>query len=237
MRGIIYLIINKENGFKYVGKTTLMMNKEWQLHIEASKKMSKEPIHRAFRKFGIHKFTIRELDECRENELEERKQLWINKYHPEYNPVEKVKSKPRPIVTTPWGVVITDENRGSGKHSGLKIQGTNLETGEVKIWESVRDAATEVTGDPRKNSNILVSAKKGNRCYGYKWKLLEQKSKKKAIYGINKKTKERGPEYESIDAACRGLGNGCHGTALKKSLDNPGRYSWKGYYWYYDKLQ
>lgn len=239
MRGIIYLIINKENGFKYVGKTTLMMNKEWQLHIEASKKMSKEPIHKAFRKFGIHKFTIRELDECRENELDERKQFWINKYQPEYNPMEKIKPppKPRPIITTPWGVTIKEEHRGDGKHSGLKIQGKNIETGEIKEWNTVREAAAEITGDPKKNSNLLVCARKGYKCYGYKWKLLEEKSKKKAIYGIDKRTEERGPEYESIDAACRGLGNGCAGTALKKSLDHPGRYSWKGYYWYYEQIQ
>jgi group I intron endonuclease len=236
MRGIIYLIINKENGFKYVGKTALMMNKEWQAHIEASKKMSKEPLHRAFRKFGIHKFIIRELDECHVNQLDERKEFWINKYQPEYNPREKIKPepKPRPISRSPWGITIKEEHRGNGKHSGLRIEGTNVETGEVRVWNTVREAAAEVTGDVRKNSNILVTAKRNGKCYGYRWKLLEYKSKKKAIYGIDKKTNEKGPEYESMDAACRELGNGCAGTALRKSLDHPGRYSWKGYYWYYN---
>jgi group I intron endonuclease len=239
MRSIIYLIINKDNGFKYVGKTTLMMNKEWQAHIEASKKMSKESIHKAFRKFGVHKFTIRELDDCHEKQLEEKYQFWINKYQPEYNDLPKIKPppKPRPISTNAWGTVIKEEHRGNGKHCGLRIRGTNIETGEVKEWNTVREAAEEITGDPRKNSNILVTARRNGKCYGYKWKLLEQKSKKKAIYGINKLTEENGPEYESIKAACRALGNGCAGTSLKKSLEHPGQYSWKGYYWYYKETK
>jgi hypothetical protein len=79
----------------------------------------------------------------------------------------------------------------------------------------------------------LTSAKKGNRCYGYKWTLLEEKSKKKAVYAVNRKTEKIEHQFESIVSAQRALGGGSYGTALTRSLRNPGRYTWKGYYWYY----
>lgn len=211
------------------------MNKEWQAHIQASNKMSREPLHRAFRKFGVHKFIIRELEDCHISKIDEREEYWIEKYKPEYNKIIP-KPKPRPISRDPWGITIKEEHRGNGKHCGLRIQGTNIETGETKEWQTVREAAEEITGNARNNSNIIVCARKGYKCYGYQWQLLEEKKKKKPIFSIHKKTKELGPRYESIDAACRGLGDGCAGTSLRKSLDHPGHYSWKGYYWYYESL-
>lgn len=267
-RGIIYLIINKENGHKYVGQTTQPMNKRWQQHISESRRMSQKPLHKAFRKYGLDKFTIKEIDECDEKLLNEREEYWIKQYNTfesaeGYNATSggdktvfneetknKISKKMSEIERTdewtqnikqalekkatiePWGC-LTDENRGNGKHSGLKVQGTNIVTGEIKEWNTVRDAALEITGDANKNSNILVSARKGYKCYGYKWKILEEKNKKKAVFGIHKKTESFGPRYDSIAAACRDIGDGGKGTGIIKSLRNPGKYSWKGYYWYY----
>jgi group I intron endonuclease len=267
-QGIIYLITNKVNGHKYVGQTTQSMNKRWQQHIIESNKMSQKPLHRAFRKYGVDKFVIKEIDECDESLLNQREEYWINHYNtfesvegynatsggerPSFNQetkdklskiasnrerTEKEVLKIKTSLTekakiSPWGC-LTKENRGNGKHSGLKIQGTNIETGEIKEWENARMAAKELTGNPNKNSNILVSARKGYKCYGYKWKVLEEKKKKKSVFGIDKKTEEVKVQYESIAEACRELGGGSKGTGLFKSLRNPGRFSWRGLYWYY----
>lgn len=251
-QGIIYLIINKENGHKYVGQTTQSINKRWQEHIQESRKMSSEPVHKAFRKYGLDKFLIKVIDECDEKLLEEKQQYWIEKYktfddttgynitkdNEEPEPIvipEKVKPIKKPVVkryqSDPWGS-LTEKNRGNGKHCGLEILGINIETGEEKIWDNARDAAFEVAGDKRKNSNILFSARNGYNCYGYRWRILDNKTKKKAVIGVHKKTWQR-IEYESIAEACRQLGNGCKGAGLVKSLRHPNRYSWKGYYWYY----
>jgi group I intron endonuclease len=132
----------------------------------------------------------------------------------------------------PWGC-LTEENRGNGKHSGLRIMGINIETGEQREWESVREAAYELTGDRNKNSNILLSARKGYRAYGYRWKLLEDKTKKKSVKGVHKRTWEE-VHFESISEATRIIGNGTRGTGIIKSLRNPHKYTWKGYYWYYN---
>lgn len=245
-RGIIYLITNKENGHKYVGQTTQGMNKQWQQHIQEALRMSSKPIHQAMRKYGNHRFSIQEIDECDENLLNEREEYWIKHYNtlkegyniqsitPSIIPIPKQEITPK--VTTskiePWGC-LTNENRGNGKHSGLRIRGTNIETGEIKEWENARMAAQDITGDPNKNSNILLSARKGYKCYGYKWEILEDKKKKKAVFGINKKTEQIEVRYESIADAVRVLGGTVKDTGIKKSLKNPGKYSWKGYLWYY----
>ena len=131
-RGIIYLIINKQNGHKYVGNTTLAMNKEWVHHINRSKRMSAEPLHKAFRQFGVHNFMIKELDEYDDTCLENKLNEWIEKYKPEYNPIttkepvqeqqkEPVIPKPKPkskrnISTshlTSWNDSIRGEDRKS----------------------------------------------------------------------------------------------------------------------------
>jgi len=269
-RGIIYLITNKENGHKYIGQTTQGMNKRWQQHIQEALKMSSKPIHQAMRKYGNHRFTIQEIDECDECLLNEREEYWIKYYNTfesekGYNatsggerPIfsQETKQKLSEIasqriltethienistaLTTkakqkPWGI-LTDENRGNGKHSGLRIRGKHLKTGEIKEWENARVAAQEVAGSPNKNGNILLSARKGYKCYGYKWEILEDKKKKKAVFGVNKKTEQIEIRFESIADASRSLGGPTKGTGLIKSLKHPGRYSWKGFYWYYSQ--
>jgi hypothetical protein len=201
--------------------------------------MSRVLIYREFRKYGIDKFNIKQIDECDERILEERRVYWIKHYNTHLegynlNEVKEEKEFKLGIVTNKkqWGE-LTDKNRGNGKHCGIRIQGKDIITGEIKEWENARVAAIELTGDGNKNGNILTSAKKGNRCYGYKWKLLEDKSKKKAVYGIHKKTEQRDYDFESIAEARRTLGGDSYGTNIIKSLKNPGKYSWKGYYWYY----
>jgi len=245
-RSTIYLILNKQNGHKYIGHTQIAMNKEWAQHIERSKRMSSEPLHKAFRDNGIHNFMIREIDECDESLLDEKLSYWINKYNPEYNPIEKKITpipEPLPIIKTPppqrdkseykpWGS-FTSENRGNGKHSGLRIRGKNLETGLCTDYESIRVAAIEVTGNPNTNGNILNAARKGGIAYGHKWQILEEKKKKKAVFGVNKKTEQIDVRFDSIADAVRSLGGSVASTAILKSLRNPGRYSWKGFYWFY----
>jgi group I intron endonuclease len=253
-RGIIYLILNKQTGEKYVGNTTLAMNKEWVHHIERSKRMSSEPLHKAFRKHGVHNFMIKELDEYDDTCLESKLNEWIDKYKPEYNPapinVEKtvisMQEKREPVglsdseipkpkrtyKSSPHLIQWNEQNRGDGKHFGIKIRGKNLDTGLCTDYENARVAAEQVTGNPRNNSNILLAAKTGRTAYGYKWQLLEEKKNKRSVFGVNKKTGLIGPRYESINAAVRAF-ECTDKHSILKSLKNPGKYSWKSYYWFY----
>lgn len=242
-QGIIYLITNKLNGHKYIGQTTQPLNKTWQQHIHESNRMSPKPIHREFRKYGVDKFNIKIIDECDESLLNEKQQYWTEQYDTfeissEHNSEQNKSSqdkKPNVVVANtkmkPWGS-LTEKNRGNGKHSGLRIMGINIETGEEQIWENAREAAYEITGERNKNSNIILSARKGYKCYGYRWKLLEEKSKKKPVKGVCKRSWQE-VHYESIIDAIRDIGNGTRGSGLIKSLRHPHKYTWRGYYWFY----
>lgn len=253
-RGIIYLILNKKNGQKYVGNTTLAMNKEWVRHIDRSKRMSTEPLHKAFGEYGTHNFMIKEIDECDESEFTEKTNYWIKQYKPEYNPIGESVSDAekaalpmslsqdmKPIVkqkrkiSSPNLIQWNEHTRGDGKKTGLKIKGKNLETGLCTEYESAREAATQVTGNPNNRANILSAARTGRTAYGHKWQLLEEKEKKKAVFGVNKKTEQIEIRYESVNAAVRGF-EYTDKQGILKSLKNPGRYSWKGYYWFYDRF-
>ena len=252
-RGIIYLILNKQTGEKYIGNTTLAMNKEWVHHIERSKRMSSEPLHKAFRKHGVHNFMIKELDEYDDTCLDNKLNEWIEKYKPEYNPAEGISASaivekteepiqvlqndippPNPIkrIKSPHLIQWNEQNRGDGKHLGLKIRGKNLETGLCKDYNSVREAAIDVTGNPNTNSNILNAARGYKNAYGYRWQILEDKRNKKPVFGVNKKTELIEVRYESMNAAVRAY-EGNNKQGILKSLKNPGKYSWKNYYWFY----
>lgn len=215
------------------------MNKEWVYHIERSKRMSSEPLHKAFRQFGTHNFMIKEIDECDETEFENKTTYWAEQYTPEYNDIEVIPKVEVPVIAEikerkySHLIPLNDHTRGNGKHSGIKIRGKNLETGICTDYSSARDAAVQITGNPINNANILLAARKGRTAYGYKWQLLEDKQKKKAVFGVNKRTEQIEVRYESIAEAVRQLGGTAKGTGLVKSLRNPGRFSWKGQYWYY----
>ena len=266
-QGIIYLIVNKQNGHKYVGQTTQGMNKRWQQHIQEAMRMSSKPLHRAMRKYGNHNFMIKEIDECDESLLNDREEYWIKQYNTfesaeGYNatsggdkPIlseetkQKITEKAKQKILTPehienisiamtakakiepWGI-LTNENRGNGKHCGLSIRGKNLKTGVCTDYENARIAAHSITGDPNKNSNILLAARNNGTAYGHKWQILEDKSKKKSVFGVDKKTEMIGPRYESMNAAIRAF-ECTDKHSLVKSLKNPGKYSWKGYYWFF----
>ena len=216
-----------------------MLNKEWKHHIECSKRMSREPLHIAMRKYGNHVFNIKEIDACNQSDLIEKTDYWIGRYKPEYNEEFAVEEPPKTFVIKqkedkkPKNLpTFTDENRGTGKHSGIRIQSMNIETGELKEWENARVAAAEIAGNPNRNANILKSARKGYISYGHRWKLLEHKTKKKPVKGIHKITWEE-IYFESKADAIRHLGNGTHGTTLTVALKSKGKYTWRGYMWFY----
>ena len=140
---------------------------------------------------------------------------------------------PETINKPKYRHTFTNQDHKNIKRTGHKVQGKHLETGEIKIWESAALAAEEVTGNARKNSNIMTCARNCYKCYGYKWSVIEENSKKKPIFGIHKKTERLGPRYESVTEAMKELRGNSAGVGLTRSLKNPGKCSYRGFYWYY----
>ena len=88
MKGYIYLIENKINDKKYVGKTYLSIEERWKQHCRDAFRacMEHRPLYAAIQKYGVENFTVSELEYC-EN-CEEREKYWIahyNSYHEGYN--------------------------------------------------------------------------------------------------------------------------------------------------------
>lgn len=201
--------------------------------------MSQEPLHKAMRKDGNHNFMIKELDDCHESELNAREQYWIDQYKPEYNgDIEVIEKEDIIEVVEPikeinknWGFY-SAENRGNGKSSGIKLQGLNIETGETIEYDNARDAAEDITGDRRNNTNILTAAKKGRVAYGYRWKMLEHKTKKKKIKAVHRITWDE-YYFESISQAIKQICPHNSPSNLYRALKSNGRYTYKGYMWFY----
>lgn len=75
----IYKITNTINGKSYIGQTIKPISARWYYHIYCSEnKLDDLYFHRAIRKYGADKFTIEEIEECSQDELDAREVYWID---------------------------------------------------------------------------------------------------------------------------------------------------------------
>ncbi len=75
--GFIYLIENDLNDKKYVGITSRNINIRWKEHLRHSSQI----IDKVIALLGKEHFSIRELEECDDDKLDEREIYWINYYN------------------------------------------------------------------------------------------------------------------------------------------------------------
>lgn len=113
-----------------------------------------------------------------------------------------------------------------------KVLSINVETGEEREWDSFSEAAIELTGDKNKSGNIVRAADNGWKAYGHLWKRLEKSKRSISVYGINKKTWARTQVFNSIKDAARACGNINGENEIRRSIRNPRRNSYKGFYWF-----
>lgn len=83
MFGIIYIITNSINDKVYIGQTIQTLNKRWEGHCRKACSENEANMHikRAIFKYGKDKFTIKELEKCNIEELNEREIYYINLYN------------------------------------------------------------------------------------------------------------------------------------------------------------
>lgn len=68
--GIVYLVINRINGKRYVGQTTQSLNMRWSQHVYAAFNRPHEIIlHNAIRKYGAESFSISQIAEASDKAL------------------------------------------------------------------------------------------------------------------------------------------------------------------------
>lgn len=78
---MIYLITNKVNGHRYIGKTSQPLEKRWYQHCKNAEYGKDTYFYRAIRKYGVDSFSICFL--C--DGLDEEEILLITEHNPEYN--------------------------------------------------------------------------------------------------------------------------------------------------------
>ena len=81
--GIIYCATNKINGKKYIGKSKQSLEKRKQRHFQKSKLKDKKNIYfrNAIRKYGINGFSWEIIEECEEENLNQKEIIYIFQYH------------------------------------------------------------------------------------------------------------------------------------------------------------
>lgn len=87
MQGKIYLIENKINHKKYIGKTIFSVEERWKQHKnDFNKERNKDrPLYKAFKKYGIENFIFSIIEECDLQILSEREMYWIKYYDSFHN--------------------------------------------------------------------------------------------------------------------------------------------------------
>lgn len=84
----IYKIENLINGHKYIGQSTDIEDrwtKEKQRAFQPKAHDYNYPLSRAFRKYGVNNFSFEIIEECTEEELNERERYWVQYYDTFFN--------------------------------------------------------------------------------------------------------------------------------------------------------
>lgn len=79
--GIIYLMTNKINGLQYVGQTSLTLAARMRGHKNEAKYLKPNVYFvRAMHKYGFENFDVKIIEECPDENLDEREVFWISEY-------------------------------------------------------------------------------------------------------------------------------------------------------------
>jgi hypothetical protein len=83
----IYVITNKINGKQYVGKTVYSVEKRFSEHKKQKNKKDRKhyPLYSAMSKYGVENFIVTTLEECPDEEANDRERFWIDKLDTYYN--------------------------------------------------------------------------------------------------------------------------------------------------------
>lgn len=83
MFGIIYIITNSINEKVYIGQTIQSLKDRWQEHCRRpfSRSETNMRIKRAIFKYGKENFSIKELERCKVEELNEKERYYISLYN------------------------------------------------------------------------------------------------------------------------------------------------------------
>lgn len=219
MNGIIYMRISP-NGKRYIGQTAKTEEARWREHVRESQKKNNpskynSPLHTCIRKYGGDSFRVVIL-ECgikTNDELNEREQYWIKKYH------TLISEKQGGLNVAIGGI----GHRTFYRDSFQKLYDEGYSVGEIsKITGAICSTV----------SQYLKTTKTENYCRGRKVALSKDPPRPVSCYDIN--TCEKVYSFCSAADAARKLGVRNNNSTAIFSVINGDRRSAYGYFWKYD---
>ena len=226
----IYIIENKDNGKRYVGKTTLSdPYRRWSQHkYNAKGQWNDMVIGRAINKYGADNFTFYVIETCDDNDVDEREAYWIEKFNTYYDGYN----------STLGGEGVKRDIELAYHPNTKSVSCYTLEGEWIKDYKSRGVAAREL-GIPSKNGIVTCIKGMTFQCGGYRWswkdkELVECKKRKNTkgkIYGIDKDGNRK--EWNSqADCAEELTGKRTSNAPIKISIDSPNnnKYQCKGWY-------
>lgn len=78
--GLIYKIVNDVNDKVYIGQTTSSLQIRYQQHLTEARKNTQRKLYIAMNEIGVNHFSIQEIEDCGEDELDAREKYWIHYY-------------------------------------------------------------------------------------------------------------------------------------------------------------
>jgi len=198
--GNIYLITNAINGKVYVGQTKLSITERFKEHCRPSKKTA---ICNSIQKYGAENFTIKLLEECEIDMLDERETHYIkqyNSYEEGYNNTigggsqyishtPEVKKK---LSEAAKGKMVGDKNPAKRPEVRKKISEAAKRRVESGEWISPTTGGHTPEALEKMRANQPDRSGKNNSRYGIKMsEETKQKIREKQLSAQQRKREER----------------------------------------------
>ena len=192
----IYKITNDINDKVYIGMTTRSIEVRWKEHIRHSSQF----IDAAIQQLGKEHFKIEVIEECSEEEVDEKEIYWIkfyNSYEEGYNITLGGRDE-KMIMTNKVDEVLEWWNKGLTVNKIVKETGLNVETVRGYLNKSGIDHE-----QIRQRANIYIGKAKSNPVGQYDLddnliKTWESQAQIRREKGYAKSTLERAIKYKRI---------------------------------------
>lgn len=148
----IYKIENLVNGKIYIGQS-VQIEKRFQKHLRAKDNFL---IHKALRKYGKENFTFQIIEECEQQDLDNKEIYWINYYN----------------SLMPLGYNMVDGgSSGIGYSKGKVVEQYDLNGQLINVYASANQASRETNID---HWSICACCRgEYNQSGGFQWKYQE----------------------------------------------------------------
>lgn len=243
----IYSITNLENSKLYVGKTTKTNPYDrWKQHLQLARSFNNlqennstlsMPILRAINKYGADNFKFRVLEECIDDNVNERETYWINK-------LDACGKNGYNITLGGEGIKKPKKYWANHPHSKA-ISCYTLEGEWVRDYETIGLAAADLNnGESRQCINACIKGKTF-QAFGYRWawkgeqpKVVENRiNRRGVVYGINPTLGRKKMWKSQADAAEEITGDRKNNNGIFQSLNskNNNKLQVDGWYFFRSK--